>query len=312
MSAESDLLRWRRTRLLDLGRARVEPRITPNLGGLENLGVQVLWFELMPLGRVSLPPFIGSTLRGAIGHALRAHALAAYDATFEGCPAYALSPPPLRTAPLRPGETLRFGVTLFGEGALHAQAWIDAVAAAADGGLGVERHRFRLHGVDAACSARSGMPGAVRLLGVSGGPAPQQVRMHAVTPLWLVSGRAKALVPDPDAQRVLRGVLRRAAEVVPRHCGGAMVDVARWEAAIGRVHGQGRWAVWEAQRWSNRQQAKTPMAGVLGCLDLAGDVEAVWPLLQAAELLHVGRHTTFGLGQLVVEARGPCVRSRAG
>jgi len=42
---------------------------------------------------------------------------------------------------------------------------------------------------------------------------------------------------------------------------------------------------------------------LLGRFDLKGDLTPFVPLLRAAEILHVGKGATFGLGRIAVEGR---------
>ena len=60
------------------------------------------------------------------------------------------------------------------------------------------------------------------------------------------------------------------------------------------------WHDWE--RYSNRQQTHMIFGGLLGNLDLEGDLLPFAPLLRAAEVLHVGKGATFGLGRISVES----------
>jgi hypothetical protein len=57
-----------------------------------------------------------------------------------------------------------------------------------------------------------------------------------------------------------------------------------------------RWHDW--QRWSQRQNAAMMLGGVLGSLTLEGDLAPFVPLLRTAEVVHVGKGATFGLGKL--------------
>jgi CRISPR/Cas system endoribonuclease Cas6 (RAMP superfamily) len=57
---------------------------------------------------------------------------------------------------------------------------------------------------------------------------------------------------------------------------------------------------WE--RYSNRQQRKVTLGGLLGTLDLEGDIpEDLATLLRTAEILHVGKGATFGLGRIALD-----------
>ncbi|HEX7181344.1 MAG TPA: CRISPR system precrRNA processing endoribonuclease RAMP protein Cas6, partial [Thermoanaerobaculia bacterium] len=56
----------------------------------------------------------------------------------------------------------------------------------------------------------------------------------------------------------------------------------------------------DCQRYSNRQGRKIDIGGLLGSLELEGDLAPLAPLLRTAELVHVGKGATFGLGKLEV------------
>jgi CRISPR/Cas system endoribonuclease Cas6 (RAMP superfamily) len=55
------------------------------------------------------------------------------------------------------------------------------------------------------------------------------------------------------------------------------------------------WQEWP--RYSSRQQASMKLGGLVGHLKIQGDLEKIYPWLKLGELLHVGKNTTFGLGQ---------------
>jgi hypothetical protein len=55
-------------------------------------------------------------------------------------------------------------------------------------------------------------------------------------------------------------------------------------------------------RYSGRQKAELEMRGVSGYLDLPEGPGPLWPLLAAAQWLHLGKGAVVGMGQLVVEA----------
>jgi CRISPR/Cas system endoribonuclease Cas6 (RAMP superfamily) len=55
-----------------------------------------------------------------------------------------------------------------------------------------------------------------------------------------------------------------------------------------------QWCEW--QRYSNRQQQSMIFGGVLGELELIGELTPFLPLLVSGQWLHVGNKTTFGMG----------------
>ncbi len=58
------------------------------------------------------------------------------------------------------------------------------------------------------------------------------------------------------------------------------------------------WRDW--QRYSNRHGTKMSLGGFLGEMEIAGDLAPFAPLLRAAEVLHVGKCATFGLGKVEI------------
>jgi hypothetical protein len=147
---------------------------------LTNLPVLVVHLQARALAPAPLPPFLGSTLRGALGHSLRALACTtgaptcnhcpvatrcAYGATWEGAAARNLgsldrgSDPPrpyvlawerlasrdrAPTPFLKHGDPLRFRLTLFGTARNHVAHFLAATERALENGLGARRAPFRL------------------------------------------------------------------------------------------------------------------------------------------------------------------------
>lgn len=60
-----------------------------------------------------------------------------------------------------------------------------------------------------------------------------------------------------------------------------------------------RWYDWT--RYSSRQETKMQLGGLIGTVTFAGKLGPFLPFLKAAELVHVGRNTSFGLGRMVIQ-----------
>jgi hypothetical protein len=99
-------------------------------------------------------------------------------------------------------------------------------------------------------------------------------------------------------------MLRRVLEVAHFHVPGAaigwnpqpLLDRAREiRVASSSLH----WHDWE--RYNVQQKTLMNMGGFLGTVEIEGDLAPFAPLLRAAEIVHVGRGTPFGLGRMVVE-----------
>lgn len=222
------------------------------------------------------------------------------------------------------GGRLGFDLVLFGQAvelAPYAELAVERMAAA---GLGARRHRFALDTVRRAAgvvgeaaageaAARGGNApgsgpagGAAGATGAGPGAGPSRLRLHLLTPLRLkVSGR---LVDERAAGRLrfrdlAFGMLRRVLELACFHLPGAVID---WEirpllAAASEVRiAAAELAFHDWERWSNRQQRKMGMGGVVGTIDLEGDLAPFLPLLRAIEVTHFGKGTTFGLGQVAL------------
>jgi hypothetical protein len=218
-----------------------------------------------------------------------------------------------REGRLERGETLRFDLLLFGQ-AVDLQAFaILAVERMAGTGLGSGRARFRLVLVEAAEPG-----GATRRLFAAGSPPstvparpavlsqaalpPGPVILNFLTPLRLKRG--DHLNVHPTFRGLAFNMLRRVLELAHFHVPGATIDwsfrdyLAR-AGDVRIVDMDLRWHDWE--RWSQRQQSTMKLGGLVGHLHLEGDLAPFAPLLRAAEVVHVGKGATFGLGKMEIK-----------
>ena len=96
-------------------------------------------------------------------------------------------------------------------------------------------------------------------------------------------------------------MLRRVLEVAHFHVPGATVDwtirpLLERADAVRISAGDLCWHDWE--RYSARQGARMTLGGLKGSLRIEGEIAPFQALLSMAEVLHVGKGTTFGLGRL--------------
>jgi hypothetical protein len=299
--------------------------------------------------RARLPPFHGSMLRGAFGHALRRAVCAMGPAqpcetcTLRGPCVYTRlfetfidgEPPPflegLTTSP-RPyvvepgsdardfatGDPLEADLVLLGQ-AVELQAYaLLALERMGEAGFGKGRHPFRLERVrylDPDGRWRSGFeagpgeparrwPGSVpaALPAPPPDPAPERLTLRFTTPTRIRKGGR--LRERLSFRQLAFPMLRRALEIAHFHVPGAAVDwhfqpLLRQADDIRVARSDLRWQ--ELSRYSNRQKAHHPLDGFVGELDLEGPLAPFLPLLRTAEIVHVGKGATFGLGRLEVE-----------
>ncbi len=213
---------------------------------------------------------------------------------------------------LAAGGALEFDLVLLGQAIELTPYAVLAVERMAAGGLGRDRHRFAV-----ACVRQQSPQGDWGDVGEPGGVAgrapaaalpppaavaiPSRVRLRFLTPT-----RIKVrdhLVPAVSIRTLSFAMLRRTLELAHFHVPGAAVD---WNirgllehAATVRLAGSDlHWRDW--QRYSNRQQTKMTLGGFVGTLDIEGDLAPLWPLFRTAEILHVGKGATFGLGRFEI------------
>ncbi len=211
------------------------------------------------------------------------------------------------------GGLLRFDLLQFGQAVeLHAFA-VMAIQRMAAGGLGARRHRFRLEDV------RYQDSGGDWHLGYRRGARRWPARLEPVLPAgvgldaeahrlrFLSPTRIKVrrrLLDAVDFPTLAFKMLRRTLEMAHFH--GPEETVA-WDgdelleraAGVRVVESRLSWQDWD--RYSNRQRGKMKLGGFVGDLVVEGDLAPFAPLLRTAEVIHVGKGATFGLGKMDIQ-----------
>jgi hypothetical protein len=212
---------------------------------------------------------------------------------------------------LAPGESLGFDLLLFGQ-AVELQAYaILAVQRMAAAGLGTRRSRFRLARAEAidpvapplllvedgvsldvspGASGGSALGAAVRLRRDS--PLPDPVAPQSARPSHRPSTLPRSRLRHPAA---------RTLELAQTHGPSAALD---WDIRplldqAQEVRVAATDLVWQDQkRWSQRQKTSMRLGGVVGTMTIEGDLSLFAALLHTAEVIHLGKGATFGLGQV--------------
>jgi hypothetical protein len=117
--------------------------------------------------------------------------------------------------------------------------------------------------------------------------------------------RRSRLVERPGLADIVVAGLRRVQAFMPDTT--AASDLAKLRPAlleIARLVPSRPWSGGrlDLQRYSARQEAVLEMRGVAGHLELPEGLKSLWPLINALTMLHVGKGTVVGMGQVVVEA----------
>lgn len=205
-------------------------------------------------------------------------------------------PPPGRVA-IEAGEELRLGLRLLRP--LCATEWaavLGACEAMAERPWGRERGRVSCWRIDRR------PPREVRVFeGREGGA--REGRLRLLTPAWLeVGGRlwdGAAFLP------LVTSIFRRASALCALY---GEVDEAE-QGRLPELMEAARGVVVEARRvrqmgWarhSDQAGRGHPMRGLIGELRCAGLTGPLWSVLRAAQEVHVGKGTSFGLGRLLAE-----------
>jgi len=315
--------------------------------------------HLRAVDEARLPAFAGSTLRGAFGFALKravcvmdhrdcSKCLLAerciYPFVFETAPSAGSKLESQQNAPhpftlespigeqesgkhriLAPGDTLTFGLTLYGRAIEHLPYIVFAIHGMAENGLGAGRARFDLTGVEAfdPAGARSALydapSGRLDSLGAVGARLDQWIearltrlprdaemlRLRFLTPARIKSDNQ--LQPRPDFDLIVRNLLRRVSMMTELYGDAplsldyrALLDHA---ATVAVRSSDLRW--WDVERYSTRQQTAMRMGGFVGEIEFAGAaLRNFLPLLAAGELLGIGKNTGFGLGRYEIARQG--------
>lgn len=311
-----------------------------------------------------LPPFKGSTLRGAFGVALRQVSCVTGAPSCSGCretrscvysyifetpvPAeaqrmrkytaaphpFVLNPPFGEQTEFMPGDRLEFGLVLVGR-ALKLWPHI-ALAVRRMGllGLGSGRGRFKLlevrslhpSGIAAEFLIHPGQlpadkPPAVFSVhdlvergapgsssGTSAGHVPnaslRRWRVRFLTPCRLMRGGS--LTDRPDFHVLFRSLLRATSSLAYFHCGHEpdldhrTLALASEQARL--IADNTHW--WDWERYSSRQRTRMALGGIAGEAVYEADAELFLsifePFLGLAQVLHVGKGTSMGLGMVSV------------
>ncbi len=280
-----------------------------------------------------LPPFKGSTFRGAFGTALKRIVCAlrrqecpdcllnsrcVYAFFFESPPPhpFVVEPPLITKTHFLPGEAFDFNLLLFGRATEYVPYCIYAFDQMGQTGIGKRVNGRRAGFV--LKEVRSGPGGETiyssedqRLQRVNFSseitlPEPpggdiRQITVRMETPLRVK--QENQLTAHLPFHTLIRAALRRVSSLFT-HYGSGEPDLdykglVRRAQAVEIVESDLRWLDWE--RYSNRQEMKMLMGGMIGSVTYAGDLREFLPVLRICEEVHLGKQTTFGLGKITIE-----------
>jgi hypothetical protein len=268
---------------------------------------------LTPQHPIDLPAFAGAWWRSAWGKSLRARSCITGAATCDGCPVRAHCPygavfdspspsagllsekqsPPnpyvlkvLHSGWLPADAPITLELRLFGRAHAHESALITALEKAAEQGIGSERVRFSLQ------TSQPLQPNPCP-------PAPEKATLWLQTPLRLRVREQELRAETFNFRDFFAQVLRRCTLMQSCHGEGSFPE-QDWKALLQQSesitlhHRQLLW--YEQSRYSARQGQSIPTSGLLGSVELRGDLAPFWPFLWQGQWLHVGKNAVMGMG----------------
>lgn len=126
--------------------------------------------------------------------------------------------------------------------------------------------------------------------------------LHFITPVRIKYKRD--LVVRPEFHIIIRNLLRRLLFLYYFHCEEKTPqwnhkEIINLAESVVIKSSNLKWFDWE--RYSSRQDVRMKLGGLLGEITYYGDIEPFIPLIQAGEILHVGKNTSFGLGKYFIK-----------
>lgn len=231
---------------------------------------------------------------------------------------FVIEPPLEEKTDYAPGDTLTFRLVLVGQAMQLLPYFILTFKELGQVGLGRGRCPYELTRVafmdprdgarqtvyDSAANSVQQRGRAVTLaeLCAASHPLGDTVRLAFLTMTRIKHDAA--LVSDMPFHVLIRSLLRRISTMYYFYHGmkDAAVDYKGIVAAAERVstvHADLRLVDWE--RYSQRQNARMHMPGLVGEVVYQGDIQAFWPILLLGQVVHVGKGCVFGLGQYTIK-----------
>jgi hypothetical protein len=236
---------------------------------------------------------------------------------------YIIEPPALGSKDYQPGDILSFSMVLIGRAIQQLPLIIYAWQRALARGLGKQQSRASLLDVSLVLNqtptkagervviytAREGASvinhdHLINKDGFESDNTPQSMTLNIKTPLR-IQKKGQTLSHAMSGRDFIMALVRRYYLLEEFHTThyqapdfAALAERARAVTAETRF----RWCDWA--RYSNRQQQKMVLGGVLGELELSGQLRPFLPVIHIGQWLHAGNKTTFGMGLYTIEKTG--------
>lgn len=285
-----------------------------------NIRYLPLEISLVSLKRAELPSFLGSTLRGVIGQSLFRIDKEAYEFLYANGksserkrdivnPYVIVTPEICKTERIvERGEEIKFKIILLGNAAKYVTSLSMALQNIYQFGLGVQRYPFCLSQIVNSQEQRVLWRKDINCISkVTEIRVPYHkltdvtaVEIKLCTPLRIRHNGQ--LLTSVSFSTLIRNITNRIMAITERYGGWADKEeikaIQMLAAEVKMLKEDLR--LMHLERYSNRLQAKMDLSGLLGKMVFEGDLTPFVPWLFAAQILHIGRNTTFGMGKIEV------------
>ena len=302
----------------------------------ESLKVQLFKVRISLLADGDLPWFLGSTFRGLLGHSFKSISCAVKNKTCKSCllkekcaysyvfetpvpdnsermKLYPYAPHPfileapfLENGQVKKDQQLTFQLALIGKGIEFFPYFVCSIEEMGERGLGAQRIPFALveiEDLEGGILYRKGndilgpLPKAIELPLAPNENQSEKLSLKFLTPLRLMHQGRQSRTFHFSA--FIGTLLRRVSSLAFFHHG--FEPKIPYRELVERSESVGVFTIenrfMPLSRYSNRQNKKIDIGGIMGSFQLEGNLSPYMPLLMAGEILHAGKGTAFGLGK---------------
>ena len=232
---------------------------------------------------------------------------------------FVIEPPLTEQTEFQPGDEFEIGLALFGKSVSFLPYFVYTFDQMGRMGLGRGKGRFELTKAfarddifsdakieiyDSHTQMLKGNFKVWKLEDILSNQQPQngeRLNINLLTPTRILN--QNRLVSHIPFDLLMRNILRRISLLGRIHCESdwnlPYQDIlSHAEQAVQLKDSHTSWYDWE--RYSNRQQQRMNMGGVVGELIYEGELAPFLPLIRLGQFTHIGKNTTFGLGKYVI------------
>ncbi|MDO4804831.1 MAG: CRISPR system precrRNA processing endoribonuclease RAMP protein Cas6 [Lachnospiraceae bacterium] len=209
------------------------------------------------------------------------------------------------------GDVIEFQMTLFGKTIAYFNQILQALYQLGQAGLGEDRGRFAIIGVTNTnretllegnnvykerYQIRTLAEYVAYRLGRMHGKREERMLLHTPTAIKY-NGQ---ILTEPVSEAIVRTLTRR---LLMLDCfEGIEVEQMCYDACPVITDQRTKWMV--VKRYTSRQDKKLRMEGMRGWIDFEDIDDDLYALMLAGEIMHIGKHTSFGFGRYtMVEPR---------